>query len=100
MSVYTFQMPESCHSQPCSPSGVSSCGDTTPVVSPQAVYATAVSDCTTAVSSAPIYARPPLPQRGSSLERPSVPGKLSNANCDANARDSHLRNSGKNRRLA
>ncbi|XP_065213751.1 protein MTSS 2 isoform X2 [Planococcus citri] len=102
LSVYTFQMPDSCHSQPCSPSGVSSCGDTTPVVSPQAVYATAVSDCssTTAMaatgvaSSTPIYARPPLPQRGSSLERPSVPGKLSNANCDGNARDYHYRNSG------
>lgn len=90
-------MPESCHSQPCSPSGVSSCGDTTPVVSPQAVYATAVSDCSSATSSTQIYARPPLPLRGSSLERPSVPGKITNANCEGNARDSHFRGSGKRR---
>lgn len=92
LSVYTFQMPESCHSQPCSPSGVSSCGDTTPVVSPQAVYASSVMDgiSTTTCSQ---YARPPLPQRGSSLERPHIPGKITNMNCNGGARES-FHNSG------
>lgn len=88
-------MPESCHSQPCSPSGVSSCGDTTPVVSPQVIYASAITDCvSTTASNTPIYARPPLPQRGSSLERPNVPGKLSNAmNAQFNNnREIHFRN--------
>lgn len=101
LSVYTFQMPDSCYSQPSSPSGVSTCGDSTPVVSPQAVYASAsstMSECTASVtaSSTPIYARPPLPQRGSSLEQPHVPGKVSNTNtsCNGSMREAHFKNSG------
>lgn len=92
LSVYTFQMPESCHSQPCSPSGVSSCGDTTPVVSPQAVYASSMMDSISTTTCSP-YARPPLPQRGSSLERPHIPGKMANISCNGGARES-FHNSG------
>lgn len=61
LTVYTFHAPEGTQqsqSQPASPIAPAS-GSATPVASPQA----------------PIYARPPIPQRCSSLERPSVPSK-------------------------
>lgn len=54
LTVYTFHAPDSCHSQPSSPGG-----HATPVASPPQ-------------STAP---KPPIPQRCSSLERPSVPVK-------------------------
>ncbi|XP_075215913.1 uncharacterized protein LOC142321586 isoform X2 [Lycorma delicatula] len=61
LTVYTFHAPEGSQqsqSQPASPIAPTS-GSATPVASSQP----------------PIYARPPIPQRCSSLERPSVPSK-------------------------
>uniref|UniRef100_A0A1B6CYE7 IMD domain-containing protein n=1 Tax=Clastoptera arizonana TaxID=38151 RepID=A0A1B6CYE7_9HEMI len=54
LTVYTFHAPEGCHSQPSSPGG-----HTANVLSP--------SQSTTS--------KPPIPQRCSSLERPSIPSK-------------------------
>ncbi|XP_044739593.1 mucin-3A isoform X2 [Chrysoperla carnea] len=66
LTVYTFQAPEQSHSQPASPtSGQTLQSNTT------------TSRSTTQINSKqqPIYARPPLPTRCSSLERPNVPAK-------------------------
>uniref|UniRef100_A0A023F285 Putative cdna sequence n=1 Tax=Triatoma infestans TaxID=30076 RepID=A0A023F285_TRIIF len=53
LTVYTFQAVHSCHSQPASPVGVSE----------------GIGQCT---STPMISTRPPVPHRGSSLERPQV----------------------------
>ncbi|XP_049787449.1 protein MTSS 2 [Schistocerca cancellata] len=60
LTVYTFQAPEASHSQPVSP--VSALG-----------VAAATSTTATTDDGSPVYARPPIPQRCSSLERPSRP---------------------------
>ncbi|CAG2062389.1 unnamed protein product, partial [Timema podura] len=73
LTVYTFQAPEACHSQPTSPvsAAVSS------ITINNNNNNGSISNVATPVSNKPqpIYARPPIPQRCSSLERPSVPSK-------------------------
>lgn len=55
LTVYTFHAPDGCHSQPSSPGGHAE-----PVASPPQT----------------MVPKPPIPQRCSSLERPSVPVKI------------------------
>ncbi|XP_014255401.1 MTSS1-like protein isoform X2 [Cimex lectularius] len=58
LTVYTFHAPESSLSQPSSPVPTEASGSATPIASPQP---------------STISSRPPIPNRCSSLERPSLP---------------------------
>lgn len=81
LTVYTFQAPEASHAQPASPVSVSNTGGTaTNIVTSDPNKTTAVGVASPQKSphrppQNQIYARPPIPQRCSSLERPSVPAK-------------------------
>jgi len=89
LTVYTFQAPEASHSQPASPVSVSNTtGTVTTIVTSDASKSAGVQNSPQqpVVMASPqksphkppqnqIYARPPIPQRCSSLERPSVPAK-------------------------
>jgi hypothetical protein len=89
LTVYTFQAPGASHSQPASPLSVSDSTVTATTVMTSDTNKSATvhnsSQQPAAVASPqksphkppqnPIYARPPIPQRSSSLERPSVPAK-------------------------
>lgn len=83
LTVYTFQAPDASHSQPASPVSVSNAEGT---VDTNKNTTAQNSSQRSAVVASPlksphrpsqnqIYARPPIPQRCSSLERPSVPAK-------------------------
>jgi hypothetical protein len=82
LTVYTFQAPGASHSQPASPLSVS---DTAGTVTTNMTSDANRSQQPAAVASPQksphkpppnaVYARPPIPQRCSSLERPSVPAK-------------------------
>ncbi|XP_067003165.1 BAR/IMD domain-containing adapter protein 2-like 1 isoform X2 [Anabrus simplex] len=76
LTVYTFQAPDASHSQPASPvSG--SAANVAENNNNQSSSATGNRPIAQPLSPKPqpIYARPPVPQRCSSLERPSVPAK-------------------------
>lgn len=89
LTVYTFQVPGASHSQPASPVSVSDATGTVTTITTSDTNRSATvqnsSQQPAAVASPqksphkppqnPIYARPPIPQRCSSLERPSVPAK-------------------------
>lgn len=83
LTVYTFQAPEASHSQPASPVSVSNAEGTVNTNKNTTVQNSSQQPTVVASpqksphkpSQNPIYARPPIPQRCSSLERPSVPAK-------------------------
>lgn len=85
LTVYTFQAPGASHSQPASPVSASDAAGTVTTVTTSDTNKSATVQQPAAVASPqrsphkphqnPIYARPPIPQRCSSLERPSVPAK-------------------------
>lgn len=89
LTVYTFQAPGASHSQPASPVSVSDATGTVTTITTSDTNKSATvhnsSQQPAVVASPqksphkppqnPIYARPPIPQRCSSLERPSVPTK-------------------------
>ncbi|KDR12237.1 hypothetical protein L798_13845, partial [Zootermopsis nevadensis] len=85
LTVYTFQAPEVSHVQPTSPVSVSNAAATatTAVTSdPNKSAAVGMASPQKSPYKPPqnqIYARPPIPQRCSSLERPSVPAKTATA---------------------
>lgn len=70
LTVYTFQAPDGSHSQPASPVSALATRDALDGTRQQSAER----------QSQPIYARPPIPQRCSSLERPSVPAKVASVN--------------------
>lgn len=74
LTVCTFHAPEASHSQPASPVSAS-----VPVTNSSSSASPPVlsNSSTPHVSPQAIYSRPPIPQRCSSLERPSVPAKAS-----------------------
>ncbi|KAL0278814.1 UNVERIFIED_CONTAM: hypothetical protein PYX00_000514 [Menopon gallinae] len=74
LTVCTFHAPEASHSQPASPVSASiPVSNSSSSASPPALS----NSSTPHVSPQAIYSRPPIPQRCSSLERPSVPAKAS-----------------------
>ncbi|XP_049830429.1 protein MTSS 2 isoform X4 [Schistocerca gregaria] len=75
LTVYTFQAPEASHSQPVSPVsalGVAAATSTTATTDDGSVQLRQ-SVNKQQQQQQPVYARPPIPQRCSSLERPSRP---------------------------
>ncbi|XP_049814786.1 uncharacterized protein LOC126262296 isoform X2 [Schistocerca nitens] len=77
LTVYTFQAPEASHSQPVSPVsalGVAAATSTTATTDDGSVQLRqSVNKQQQQQQQQPVYARPPIPQRCSSLERPSRP---------------------------
>ncbi|PSN34188.1 hypothetical protein C0J52_23020 [Blattella germanica] len=89
LTVYTFQAPDGCHSQPASPVCISSSTVTVNTIITSETVNKNTSRGAGVVASPQksphkppqnaIYARPPIPQRCSSLERPTVPAKTTAA---------------------
>ncbi|GFG33978.1 hypothetical protein Cfor_04854, partial [Coptotermes formosanus] len=83
LTVYTFQAPDASHSQPASPVSLSNAEGTVDTNKNTTVQDSSQQSAVVASpqksphrpSQNQIYARPPIPQRCSSLERPSVPAK-------------------------